>query len=235
MQRAFDTLDRWCAQPRCISDLYHSGFLFYGFVAWWSFFGIAALVYSLVPVSRTFRECLSSSQRAEWISRVVSNVNALVMVSVSSVLLQQVWSAELQHGPSGPVLPHAASFYISHALLLCYFCYDASLILLFPSFNILTVVIACAPRLLSVVCCLLLLCWTEAAARLHMGHRNHADGDLNTTRQCALVSQLSLPRALAVQSSRTWNAACVRRWTCAVHPPSRLCDCPKRSLLSECE
>ncbi|KAK4529211.1 hypothetical protein CCYA_CCYA01G0068 [Cyanidiococcus yangmingshanensis] len=131
MQRAFDTLDKWCAQPRCISDLYHSGFLFYGFAAWWSLFGIAALVYSLAPVSRTFRECLSSSQRAEWISRVVSNVNAAVMVSVSSVLLQQVWSAELQHGPSGPVLPHAASFYISHALLLCYFCYDASLILLF--------------------------------------------------------------------------------------------------------
>jgi hypothetical protein len=116
---------------RTLSDLYSSGFLLYGFALWWSIFLASFLVYSVVPVSRTFRTCLSFSQKVEWISRVVSNVNAVIMVVVSSGLLQQTFWSLIQGKVLGHALPHEASFYISQALLLSYFCYDAVLILLF--------------------------------------------------------------------------------------------------------
>jgi hypothetical protein len=131
LQIILDKLDAWYAQPRSTYDMIHSSFLFHGFVLWWSVFFIAALTYTVLPISRTYRACLSLSQRAEWISRVVSNLNAMLMVSASSILLWQVWSAEPQGAVSGPVLPNASAFYVSQALLLAYFCYDASLILLF--------------------------------------------------------------------------------------------------------
>lgn len=126
----FSWFDAIHKSPRSVHDFLRSGELVHGVMGWAGVFLGFWTLYTLLPLSRTFKDSLTNTQRVEWISRVVSNVNAVVMTLVSAGL---VWGERslFSTSPDGLLLDHEAVYFGSQACLLSYFVYDFMLILVF--------------------------------------------------------------------------------------------------------
>ncbi|KAK4534707.1 hypothetical protein CDCA_CDCA02G0732 [Cyanidium caldarium] len=128
--RGFTLMDALHGQPRSLASLLTSRIVWHWATLYTTLFLAALLLYQLLPISRTYRHDLSWPERAEWISRVVSNVNAVLMTVVSAALVFQEQALFTAATRRADALDHPDIYFSSQAALLGYFVYDSLLVLL---------------------------------------------------------------------------------------------------------
>lgn len=136
-------LDAAFGRPRSLRAAVCTRVLPLALACWFALFIVAALLYGCVTLSRSYRHVLSPSQRIEWLTRVVSNVNALAMTLISGRLVfgeralfalpaAVAGGDALVAGVSGGgLLDHEPVYFMSQFVFLAYFIYDLLLVLLF--------------------------------------------------------------------------------------------------------